>query len=70
MLNVFEKPRAQFVCVSLLFQKQELLHRQFHMPQKEDNKVLKLQKERGEKVLLVATRATDLLSAYLWMTVF
>lgn len=47
MLNAFEKSRALLVCVSLLFRKQELLDRQFHMPQKEDDKVHKLQKERS-----------------------
>lgn len=49
MLNAFEKPRALLVCVSLFFRKQELLDRQFHMPQKEDDKVHKLQKERSNR---------------------
>lgn len=40
------------------------------MPQKEDNKVHKLQKERVKKVLLIASHAMDLLNAYIWMILF
>lgn len=41
------------------------------MPQKEDNKVHKLQNDRDKKkILLVASHATDLLFAYIWMTLF
>lgn len=73
VLNIFEKPRALFVCVSLLFQKKRSCYtdNQFHMPQKEDNKVHKLQNDRDKKkILLVASHATDLLFAYIWMTLF
>lgn len=42
------------------------------MPQKEDSKVHRLKKKKRElkKVLLVASDGLDLLSAYIWITMF